>query len=501
MKRHASSISSSAQKSNSISIIKSIEKSNPKSLKYIDDYEKMKRKYIDIIENNFIKKIPDDIKAEIDEFIETLNFKNNEKYFDYGIMSYIKILNIIYLFKDKSKDVLKHKFKYNFYGERYYIDVVIYFIELIQLNILYVEENNKKYYLSPLNDINFRLYMRKFYKIKEFDYSYKKIEKALKDNRIKYTSEEFDVKDYDFILINSYYAGFPLNTFEIDLKNFDINRDYNSCVLHSKERKDSNHVISLQKCNNTNIINTTWSRYNNKKIDNFIPFEDKNYILNDNISNRSYKNAKFRATPLAFRKSKKYDTNTYIYNTKLVNQYNIYQYHYIYKNMYFFTNKSNISKEYKTINGGFYDITDVNCLNIFNIVNDSGFCWFSSIVSALCYSDKTANIIYRKSERFIKKSINFIKDFFINSEYTTLDLKNDKVLKTLHKKYIYLFLFIHSSYYLLSTNKINNLDLAKFGKKMDLINENIKEIFLYTSIIEYYSLYYDLPESYMELWN
>jgi hypothetical protein len=501
MKRSASSIDSTI-KSNSMSIRESIEKSNPKSAKEdIDDYEKMKLKYIDIIENKFIKKIPDDIKEEIDWFIHGLNFKNNPKYFDYGIMSYIKILNIIYLFKNKSKIVSEYIFKYDFYAERYYIDVVIYFIELIQLNVLFVEENNKSYYLSPLNDNNFRLYMRKYYKISEFDYTYKKLQKAIKNNRTKYTSNEFDVKDYDFILMNSYYGGFPLNRFEIELKNFDINRDYNSCVLHSKERTDSNHVISLQKCNNTNIINTTWNRYNNKKIDDFIPLEDKNYILNDNIKYSSYKNAKFRSTPLSFRKSKKYDKYTYIFNTKLVSQYEMPKHHVIYKNMYFFTNKSNISKEYKTINGGVYDITDKNCINIFNIVNDSGFCWFSGIVSALCYSDKTAKIIYKKSERFIKKSINFIRDFLINSEYKTLDLRNDKVLKTLHKNYIYLFLFIHSSYYLLMTNKINNLDLAKFGKKMDLINNNFKKIFLYVSIIEYYSLYYDLPESYMELWN
>lgn len=506
MKRQASSISSTL-KSNSISIKESLEKSRPKSEKILNDnYEKLRLKYIDIIENNFIKKIPYDLKEEIDEFLISMNFKNIKQYFDYGIMSYIKILNILYLHKDRSKHLIEENiYKYDSYAARIYIDIILYLIELIQLNVLYVQEYNGRYFLSPLNDNDFKLYIRKFYKIQDFEYLYKKLSKTLKKNKEKYLTDTFNVNDYDFVLMYSYYGNMPINDFLIQLENFDKIRDYNSCILHSLYGKNFNHVISLQKCNNNNIINTTWSKYNNKKIDDFIPLEDKNYILNDKISNKSYLNSKFKVSKLSYRKTKKYDNYTYIYNTKLIPQYDITKYHIIYKNIYLFTNKSNKSKEYKTIQGGIYDITDSNCLNIFNTVNSDGFCWFSAIIGALCYSDKSAVIIYKKSERFIKKSIDFIKKFFINNDYSTLNLKSEKVLKTLHKNYIYLFLFIHSSFYLLSTDKINNseynISFKKFAKKMDLIHENIKIIFLYTSIIEYYSIFYDLPESYMDLWN
>jgi hypothetical protein len=441
---------------NTLNTINSIEKKSLKSEKDIGSFD-----YIKFIEKNFFLKLNNLALEDLSSYINLYNLNRIYKLYpairknSYGIFSYLFILDIISYYKQYTNDID--------FSTEIWVDTLLYYIDLINLKTLYIETNGKeKYYLSPLNNRRFRTSVIKI-KLDDDTYINEKIN--LKINSI---IDEFknngsiikDCNDYDIVIVTSHYNYGNLK-YEIELMNFDKNKDFNSCILLSTNNpNDTSHIISITKCNDNFVLNTTWSEYNTKKVNNFYPFMNKNFILKD----KSY-----------LSQNSDDENENYKYNTKLITTNYILE---IFYNIYFFSNKIN-NKDYKTLSfgGDNYNITDEKCLNIMNTINDDGFCWLSSIINSLCYSDKTSILIYKKSERFIKKIITYIQNFIVYKYY--LDL--DAVLA--HNYYHILSLYIHSSYYLLKTNKLDINEMKKFAKKMELIIDNYYLIILYSYII------------------
>ena len=445
---------------NSLYSIKSIQKNSLKSEK--ENVGKID--YIKFIENNFLLKLNKSVLINLASYIDLFELQNINGLYpsiiknNYGIFSYFFMLDIISYYKQYNNDID--------YSTKIWIDTLLYYIDLINLKTLYVETNGKeKYYLSPLNNRKFRTSVIKL-KLDDDTYIDKKI-----NSKIESIIENFkengsiikDCNDYDIVIVTSHY-DYKNFKYELELMNFNKNKDFNSCILLSTNNPNNiSHAISITKCYDNFVLNTTWEEYNTKKVNNFYPFIDKTFTLKDS-NYLSY--------------TSDYETENYKYNTKLKTTYYISE---IFYNIYFFTNK--INKEYKTlsIGGNYkYNITDERCLNIINTINDNGFCWLSSIINSLCYSDKTSILIYNKSERFIKKIIRYIQDFIAYKYY----LNSNIVLA--HNYYHILTLYIHSSYYLLKTGKLQEKELKKFAKKIELLDDNYILIILYSYIIKLY---------------
>lgn len=439
---------------NSLKTINSIKKESLKSEKNIKNFN-----YAKFIEDKFFRKLTILTIVELSSYIDLYDLNRIYRLYpairdnNYGIFSYLFMLDIISYYKQYNND--------KDYSTKIWIDTLLYYIDLINLKTLYIESNGKeKYYLSPLNNRRFRTTIIKT-KLNDDTYLTEKINSIIEEFKNN-GSVIKDCNDYDIVMITSHYNYNNLK-YEIDLMNFDKNKDFNSCILLSNNNiNDIFHVISITKCYDNFVLNTTWKEYNTKKVNNFIPFMNKKFELKDELylsENLDDKNKNYK------------------YNTKLTTTNYILEMFY---NIYFFTNKIN-NKDYKTlsIEGGKYDIIDEKCLNIINTINDSGFCWLSSIINSLCYSDKTAILIYKKSERFIKKIIRYIQNFIVYKYYLDLDL--DIVLS--HNYYHILSLYIHSSYYLIKTNKLDFNEIKKFTKKLELINDNYNLIILYSYII------------------
>ena len=242
---------------NSLKTINSIEKESLKSEKDIESFN-----YAKFIEDNFFTKLNMSTLIDLRSYIDLYDLNKIYRLYqvirdnNYGIFSYLFMLDIISYYKQYNNEVD--------FSTEIWIDTLLYYIDLINLKTLYIESNGKeKYYLSPLNNRRFRTTIIKT-KLNDDTYLTEKI-----NSKISSIIEEFknngsvikDCNDYDIVMITSHYDYDNLK-YEVDLMNFDKNKDFNSCILLSQYNiNDISHIISITKCNNNFVLNTTWDVY------------------------------------------------------------------------------------------------------------------------------------------------------------------------------------------------------------------------------------------------
>jgi len=276
---------------------------------------------------------------------------------------------------------------------------------------------------ANINDLNKQL------KIQYIDFKTAKIYKI-------------DASKYDFVFISSSFINFnnSENKLQVSLSNINLINDYKASIL-----RNIKHMISINKCNQYNILNTTWKPFN---IYNITDFENYDYYI---------------------------DKNDILYYTDSPDPTkNLEEYYYLnHRRIFYFENslftinlysnkKTLRTKIYKQIKGGTHteikeNIPEISlCSNIFFPNNLYGFCWFSSIINSLFYTDDISAIILNKSIRNMDNTLNFFKDFYSGEKYKHLDFKNQKELKKILKHLIYLMSFIYCSYSILSKNHLDD---------------------------------------------
>lgn len=333
------------------------------------------------------------------------------------IFKYETMINILMNFNTNNKliskelDIKNHKFKKNKdYGSNKYFIVLLTIFDLLGLKVFYIMYSDEQYYVSFLNDKKIRNYIRKleFKKLKlNNNFILKKSILELK-KKINITSDFFN--NYDLIICHNYYnIDLKKSSEDIDKYIFKINNINNFLNINYKTSMlaSFDHVISIVKCNDNYILN--YNINNNLKTFFIKDFNFNNntyyeeFIQEDSIYD--YCLIKKNLSELTSDKTKIYKSFNYDVKNKLKN---------LFINIHFFYINKTL-KNYKFFSGGNCDELIVDndmCKNsIINNNNRRGYCWFGSIINSLCYSD-IAYIILNKSNRFIKKSIDFIKSFF-----------------------------------------------------------------------------------------
>lgn len=380
-----------------------------------------------------------------------------------NIMSRLNNLSIAnYKRKENVSDL------YENYGSKNILNYVLTIFDTIGMKVLYVINNENKLYYSPLNDKKIRDIVRKNVHYTNFDNNYNEI-----INIANNKEKVFDASKYDIIFTSSGYHNFLINesNIEITLNNFD-NKNYKSSILKNNllySTDKSGHIISISKCNNYNIVNTTWKPFNIYNIENFIPGDDKYYYINNN---NNLTETNFECIE---KKGLKYYTTKYIPTMDFYSSFS---------NIHLFSNRDTLkTKVYKNISGGGIDhintIPEISvCSDIFFPSNDYGFCWFSSIINALFYSDEISSIFLNKSIRKMDKTLKYIKEHYDNN-YEQFNQDDIKQLKIFFGHLINLFTFIYCSFNILSKNQLD-----------DKITNKIKWYEIYNKIIEKYDMIY-----------
>ena len=375
-----------------------------------------------------------------------------------NIMSRISNLKIFNIAKKKNYADL-----YESYGSITRINYLLTILDTIGMKVLYIINNDNKLYYSPLNYRKIRNVIRK-------DEKY--IYKNFLDNQKKI----IDASEYDIIFMSAGYHDFLNgNKNLVELTNFDTKKHYRSSILNNNFNysinKTGRHDISISKCNNYNIVNTTWKPFNIYNIDNFIPGTNKYYYINKN--NLIEINSKD-----IIEKKLEYYTSGYIPYMDIKDSFN---------NIHLFSNRRTLkTKVYKNMTAGNSRSIDyINmipeislCYNIFFPSNEYGFCWFSSIINALFYADDISSIFLNKSIRNMDKTLNYIENLY-NEDYNSFDETDIKTLKIFFGHLINLFTFIYCSFNILSKNQLN-----------DKITNKRKWLEIYNKIIDKYDIIY-----------
>jgi hypothetical protein len=370
------------------------------------------------------------------EFFEKLNLNFNPKNYHKQLLFPSTLLQFMSLINNLELTDIDS----NIY-DAYQLELLSYFltiIDTINIKVLYVICDGNNYYLSPLNLKKIRTQLRKqkinidSADINNLNEELKTQYKEFKDKRLY----KIDASKYDFVFISSSFEKFniTINKLQVFLSNIDLTKHYKSSIL-----SNDSHVISINKCNNYNILNTTWYPFNSYNITGFEDYDF--YIENEKIY--------------------------YIDDTD-DNEKNYYLRHKIYDDfenslltIHLYSNRTSLkTKIYKQIEGGTIElkenIPEVSvCSDIFFPNNLYSFCWFSSIINSLFYTDDIAAIFLNKSIRHMDKTFKFFNDFYIDKKYQTINFKDQKELKKILKHVIYLMSFIYCSYSILSKNQLD----------------------------------------------
>jgi hypothetical protein len=315
-------------------------------------------------------------------------------------------------------------------------------VDTINIKILYVICDGDNYYLSPLNIKRIRTQIRK----KTINLNKANIYDLNEQLKIQYedfkdkTNYIIDASLYDFVFISSSFNSFntTTNKLQVFLSNIDLTKDYKASILGNKS-----HVISINKCNQYNILNTTQKPFNIYNITNFEDYDlyidkQKVYFIDEPEPDATIKYEYYYLNYKIDRNFKKSFNTIHLYSNR----------------------DSLRSKIYKQIEGGTIQLeenipVDSICSKIFFPNNLYRFCWFSSIINSLFYSDDIAAIFLNKSIRNMDKTLKFLHEFYSREKYKTIDFRNQKELKKILKHIIYLISFIYCSYSILSKNQLD----------------------------------------------
>lgn len=443
-----------------------------KSIKDFDIIDK-EDEYSKIIYDKFLD-IPLEDRIKLHEFNSELELKFFTSKSLIVPETIINILsNEINMDDIRDKTLCDNKTICKSYGSGNMIQYLLTFIDIIGLNVLYIINDNDKDYISPLNNKKYRNFIRTqgYRNYNNYVNKYNKYT----ENILFYMKQKnlysstIDCNNYDLILKHNSLGIDKL--YEISL----INLQYNSSLISNIliVDRDNHHKISINKCNNNFIINTTWKPFNKYKIDNINIDEKNNYKI---IDKKCFKKVI---------KTRYLDDYYKLYN------YTINDIDMIYDNINIFSSKIN-NKIYKNLEGGGpcdndelkeFDI----CKNIYFPRNKKDHCWFSSLINVLFNSDNIAEIVLNKTLRQMNKILKSIDSI----DYSIVQFDVDKVISRLNKNFILIVSFIYSSFYLLAKNKINKItNIKKWKEIFDKItdDEMYNKIYTYILVLEYKSL-------------
>lgn len=278
-----------------------------------EEFEKSTTEYANFIENVFFKKIySDKIISELKHKCESLNIPYNkiEKINEDPIFSLKFITNIISYYKKIGKSENDYDDNTGYFT----VDTLFYYIDLINIKVLYVESNSEKYYLSSINNRKLRNLLLKTKINDNLELIlHEDIQKIFVDviNSFKHKDTNIDCNKYDIIMIMSHfkYSDFE---HEITLENFDIQNNFDSCIMNSiNEINNIIHVISVSKCHENYVFHTTWKNYNNNRVIDFIPLKEKTYIIRNKEFLLEYHEGNDRGKKYKY--NTRLDDNIYIY--------------------------------------------------------------------------------------------------------------------------------------------------------------------------------------------
>lgn len=430
-------------------------------------------------------------KEQAFNVFDRVSLQNNNLIYDYDLalhnfhkdlMYPATLINIMSKFNNLQIDDYKINEEsgiYKSYASYQITSYLFTIIDTICIKALFLIYDKKVLYLSPLNIRNARNSVRKslFKSTKTSILDDKKfIEKNNRDLRKKYridlqiNSIDIDANEYDIIIITQSFDTFQSNPNNIGvrLNNFDLKTNHKSSILKNNSNylvgNNINHIISLNKCNNYTILNTTWKPFNIYNIE-FIPGSEKFYYINNNTNNLvEVTEDEIISDNLDF-----YHADFYVQKTS----------YYSLANLHFFTCKS------KHMIGGYAaiehskTIPEVSlCSDIHFPHNFHAFCWFSSIINGLFFADDISTVFLNKCLRNMDKTLEYIKEFYYKN-YKTFSIDIDH-LKECNIHLIYLFTFIYSSFSVLSKNQLNRVRNKK--KWYDIYNKIVNEYYLYVYV-------------------
>ena len=361
---------------------------------------------------------------------------------------------------------------YSNYGSKRTKNYLFTIFDTIGIKVLYLISHNNKFYLSPLNIRNTRDILRKrtsAINTQLDDPNY--IQKNNRDLRKKFgikdiNSVELDATTYDVVMITEAFHVFIMNpnNIQVSLHNFDKQEDHKSSMLTNNviAGPKQGHIISVNKCYNYTIVNTTWKPLYTYSIDSFTPGVKKFYHIH-----------KVQHTLNEVPVSLVQSANLEYYYSHFVSQANIYI---TLDNIHLYSSKhkSQIGGTFGTPINHERAIPEVSvCSDIYFPHNLHGFCWFSSLINALFYTDDISVIFLNKAIRHMEATLEYIKDFYDHG-YKTFDISN---LKEFTKHLIYLFTFIYTSFSILSKNQLQRIKNKR--KWFEIYNKILTEYYQY----------------------
>jgi hypothetical protein len=370
---------------------------------------------------------------------------------------------------------------YTGYGSKNGKKYVLTIFDTIGIKALFLIYHDNVLYLSPLNIRNTRDIIRKNILI-DLDIHF--IAKNNRDLRKKFNvksninSINIDASLYDIVVITEGHDSFLRNpnNIQIHLNNFNNEINYKSSILVNNKISGSRngHMISVNKCYDYTIVNTTWKPLNTYNIESFIPGNKKFYYINS--VNRTLNEVSSHDV---------ISQNLEYYYSHFIDQMNIYI---SIENMHFYTSKH---KQKYTGGVGSVDIDYSKaippvsvCSGIYFPHNLHGFCWFSSVINSLFFADDISIIFLNRAVRNMDKTLEYIK-YFYDSGYITFNIDNELDLKEFTKHLIYLFTYVYTSFSILSKNQLNRIKNKRkwFEIYNKILNEYYHYIYIYIIVL------------------
>jgi hypothetical protein len=372
---------------------------------------------------------------------------------------------------------------YKGYGSSRTQNYVLTIFDTIGVKVLYLINSKGFLYLSPLNIRNARDIIRKRTSSTTDLDSLPFINKNNRDLRKKFNitinsnETNIDASSYDIIMITEGFHVFlqNKNNIVVKLNNFDNKRDYKSSILINNKlnQKKEGHIISVNKCYNYTLVNTTWKPFYTYNI-NFVPGAKCFYYINDVDKSLNETTSKIIQ-----------ENNLEYYYSHFTDKMTIYL---ALENIHLFSNSPNISR---TLQGGSMRIAHSKaipevsvCSDIYFPTNLYGYCWFSSIINSIFYADDIAVVFLNRTVKNMDKTLEYVKNFYV-SGYQTFDINNKEALKEFTKYLINLFTYIYCSFSILSKNQLHKIQhkikwLEAYNK---ITNEYYDYIFVYIIVL------------------
>ena len=409
----------------SIPLLKSSKKPRLKNVEIQDEllnsYQTLLHYMIDSKISQYYMKIND-----VSNYVDYMDQHGIHIFTKKGILYPPNILDTLTMIDELSKlSSEKHKPGTDYGTDRQYKWIFNLF-DILNLNILYLCHDRNKYYFSSLNSREIRDKLRKQPIVNFRD--------ILQSTKPTNPIEPIDCSKYHLILIHNDIEH-SSNTI-VELKNFDKTDGFRACYIMNINK---NHIMSISKCNDKNIINTTWEKISKYYI------EDENLDILPNIpqyylfSENDYRILSKGSVDRMLKENEDY--GSFIYT--------------------FPFNKDKIFNSFalfvpSTIKLAGTELSDNDkCKDIFFEINETGTCWFTSLINVMFFSDDISTLCLNQSMKAMPKTIKYIDKYVYENENKLIKKFNPRK----HVNHVfYLITFIYSSYYILSKGQYEKIE-------------------------------------------